>query len=69
MVTLELVYLKIMEGAVISPELCISEEEYELMFQCFERQLSCRPKVTDIRRRLTKLQKDAEGNRVRQNAS
>ena len=69
MVTLELVYLKIMEGAVISPELCISEEEYELMFQCFERELSSRPKVTDIRRRLNKLQKDAEGNRVRQNAS
>ena len=69
MVTLELVYLKIMEGAVISRELCISEEEYDLMFQCFERELSSRPKVTDIRRRLTKLQKDAEGNRVRQNAS
>ena len=62
MVTLELLYLKIVDGSEVIPkESCISEEEYELMFQCCERELSSRPKVTDIKRRLTKLLKEAEG--------
>lgn len=62
MVTLELLYLKIVEdGEVILPEFCISEEEYELMSQCCARELSSRPKVTDIKRRLTKLRNEAEG--------
>ena len=60
--TLELVYLKIVEGKEVIPqESCISEVEYELMIQCCARELSSRPKVTDIRQRLTKLLKNAEG--------
>lgn len=62
-VTLELVYLKIVEGKEVIPqESCISEVEYELMIQCCTRELSSRPQMTDIRQRLTKLLKNAEGN-------
>lgn len=62
---LELVLFKVVEGKEVIPkESCISEEEYELMIQCCARELSSRPKVIDIRQRLTKLREITEGNQI-----
>ena len=62
---LELVLFKVVEcKEVIPKESCISEEEYELMIQCCTRELSSRPKVIDIRQRLTKLREITEGNQI-----
>ena len=62
---LELVLFKVVEGKEVIPkESCISEEEYELMIQCCARELSSRPKVIDIRQRLTKLREITEGNQM-----
>lgn len=61
----ELVLFKVVEGKEVIPkESCVSKEEHELMIQCCARELSSRPKVNDIRQRLTKLLENTEGKQI-----